>query len=205
METLSKLFGSAAKVKIVKLFIFNPETAFDIDTISERIKESSSKVRAEMGNLEKMRLIKRKVFSKTVKRKRRTGAVSKKVKARGWILNDGFQYLAPLQIFLVGMNHLSPKDILRKLSKAGTIKLVIVAGVFIQNLESRVDLLVVGDHIKRHNVESSIKAIEAELGRELRYAVFETADFMYRLGMYDKLVRDILDYPHEKVVNKLNI
>jgi len=28
---------------------------------------------------------------------------------------------------------------------------------------------------------------------------------MYRLGMYDRFIRDILEYPHEKAVNKLNI
>jgi hypothetical protein len=42
--------------------------------------------------------------------------------------------------------------------------------------------------------------MEAEIGGELSYAVFETKEFLYRLNMYDKLVRDILDYPHEVVV-----
>jgi hypothetical protein len=47
--------------------------------------------------------------------------------------------------------------------------------------------------------------MEAEIGKELVFASFETADFHYRLGMYDKLIRDILDYPHQKLLDKLNI
>ena len=47
--------------------------------------------------------------------------------------------------------------------------------------------------------------VEAEIGKELTFASFETADFHYRLGMYDKLIRDILDYPHQKLLDKLNM
>ncbi len=85
------------------------------------------------------------------------------------------------------------------------MKLVIISGIFIQNPESRIDLLVVGDHLKKGVIDSAIKTIESEIGSEIRYAVFETADFMYRYGLYDKLVRDILDFPHEKISNKLGV
>lgn len=85
------------------------------------------------------------------------------------------------------------------------MKLILTAGVFQHDPESRVDILVVGDNIKQGMLVSAISALEAELGKELRYAAFETADFKYRLGVYDKLVRDILDYPHQKILNKLGL
>ena len=80
------------------------------------------------------------------------------------------------------------------------MKLVVTSGIFIKNHDSRVDLLIVGDKMKRGKIEEGIKRIEAEIGMELVYAVFETKEFLYRLNMYDKLVRDILDYPHEVVL-----
>ena len=43
--------------------------------------------------------------------------------------------------------------------------------------------------------------LEAEIGKELAYAVFDTPDFLYRANMYDKLVRDVIDFPHEKVLD----
>ena len=67
------------------------------------------------------------------------------------------------------------------------------------------DILVVGDHIKNAKLLSVLSSIEAELGKELRYAVFETSDFQYRLGIYDKLIRDILDSRHENILNKLGL
>ena len=57
----------------------------------------------------------------------------------------------------------------------------------------------------KKNSEAMIKNIESEIGREIRYAVFDTPDFQYRYNMCDKLIRDVLDYPHEKVIDKLGI
>ena len=205
METLIKLFGNAAKVKTIKLFVFNSGVAYDATQIADRTKEPVSKVRKEALQLEKLDLIRRKSFQKTVTRKARGKKQGAKVKTNGWILNDTFEHLAPLTEFLVGLSKFAPKDIARKLSRSGTIKLIIVSGTFINSPESRLDLLVVGDNIKKGLLEQSIKIIESEMGMELRYAFFDTADFKYRLGLYDKLLRDVLDFPHEKVVNKLMI
>jgi predicted nucleotidyltransferase len=75
----------------------------------------------------------------------------------------------------------------------------LISGVFIKSKESRVDLLIVGDKMKKSKVEEEIRKLEAEIGTELIYALFDTKEFSYRLNMYDKLVRDILDFPHEVV------
>jgi|SRR3989338_978288 len=204
-ENLSKLFGGEAKLKTIKLFVFNPEQAFDAIQISQKIKENLQRTRSELSSLEKAHFIKRKIFFKSEIKKIRNKKVVKKVKTNGWVLNKNFEFLTPLQQFLIKVNHLNPREIAHKLGKGGNLKLLVLSGVFIQDPESRVDLLVVGDHLKRAMVEGAIRAIESEMGRELRYAVFETPDFQYRLGLYDKLIRDILDYPHETIVNKMGV
>ncbi len=81
--------------------------------------------------------------------------------------------------------------------KVGQVKLVIISGLFIKNNDSRVDLLIVGDKLNRAKIENGIRKLEAEIGAELVYAIFDTKEFIYRFNMYDKLVRDILDYPHQ--------
>ena len=81
---------------------------------------------------------------------------------------------------------------------------IVIAGVFIQEPESRVDMLIVGDGVKKTALENTIKLLESELGKELKYAYFTTQDFQYRLSMFDKLIRDVLDYPHKKVLNRLS-
>src|ERR1035437_6010543 len=205
MDTLINLLGSVAKVKVIKLFFFNPDTAYDLDQIADSTEEAKTNARKAVALMQKMKLVRRKSFYKIVTRK--TGKKKKQVRVKtyGFALDQSFKQLAPLRGFLVSMNHLGPKDIITKLNRTGNIKLIITAGVFSQDPESRVDLLVVGDHIKRGMVDSAVRTIEAEIGQELRYAVFETPDFQYRLGLYDKLIHDILDFPHQKIVNKLGL
>ncbi len=188
MEILSKLFGSETKVKMMRLFLLNPEKVFDAVQIAERVKGDVSKVRRELTNLEKMSLI-----------KTRVGKTSRK----GFTLDPQFAYLTSLQNFLINVEPLHDKEVTRRIGKLGSIKLIIIAGVFIQEPESRLDLLVVGDNVKKAAFENAIKILESEIGKELRYTYFTTSDFQYRLSMFDKLIRDILDYPHRKLVNKL--
>ncbi len=190
METLSKLFGSETKVKIMRLFLFNPERAFDIKDISERVKAEPTKIRREMSNIEKMCLVRRRLTNK---------------RKNGFALDSQFAYLLPLQNFLINTEPLHQKELIKKISKLGSIKLIITAGVFIQEPESRADLLIVGDGVKKATLEHTIKTLESEIGKELKYAYFTTEDFKYRLSMCDKLTRDILDYPHKKVLNRLGI
>ncbi len=49
-------------------------------------------------------------------------------------------------------------------------------------------------------IQKTISVLESELGRELSYAIFDTNDFKYRVSMYDKLIRDVFDYPHERLI-----
>lgn len=200
METLAKIFGSEAKVKILRLFLFNQESYFDLDNVSERVKENITKVRKEINNLEKISFLKKKsIFKGTVKKGKRQVKKFNIV----YCLNLNFNYIPSLYNLLINSKPLEPKELARKISNLGNIKLLLVAGVFTQDKESRVDMLIVGDNVKNSSLDNTIKNIEAEIGKEVRYAFFNTDDFNYRLRMFDKLIRDILDYPHEKIINKI--
>ena len=120
-------------------------------------------------------------------------------------MNSSYIYLPAIDSFLVDATPLTDKEIIKKVSRAGSIKLVLISGVFIHDKDSRVDILVVGDNLKDGRLASAIASIEAELGREVRYSAFETDDFKYRMGVYDKLIRDILDYPHKLILDKIGI
>ncbi len=169
----------------MRLFIFNPTLAFTSQEVSTRAKVAASSARRELSTLVKSGLIKK--------------------GAKTYSLNRTYRYLPAIGNFLIDATPLSEKEIIRKVSATGNIKLILTSGVFLHNPDSRVDILVVGDHIKHGKLTTVMSAIEAELGKELRYAVFETSDFQYRLGIYDKLIRDILDSQHEKILNKLGL
>ena len=201
MEILEKIFGSTAKVKMMRMFLFNPTAIYDVDDMVGRTQLRGSEVRKELSNMEKMGMLRKKSFYKDVVVR---GKDTKK-RSIGWYLNSGFPFSKELQALLVTTVPIKSGEIVRRLNRAGKIKLIIVAGIFIQDSDSRVDLLVVGDEIKKGTLENTIRHIESEVGKELRYTSFETDDFKYRLGVYDKLIRDILDYPHHVIVDKMGL
>ena len=89
--------------------------------------------------------------------------------------------------------------------RAGAIRLVALSGLFTGVIESKVDLLIVGDRIEDRVIANIVRTLEAELGRELNYASFLTPDFRYRIGVYDRLIRDVFDYPHTLLVDKIGM
>lgn len=205
MDILEKLFGSAGKVKIIKLFLLNPEMAFDASQTAERSKVSKMVARKEIDNLEKIGFLKPKFYVKEVKRQKNRRVQIFRKRTNGWILDQKFPYIEAIQSFLSNINPFKNKDIVEKISRAGKIQLLIISGIFIKDPDSRVDLLVAGDNLKQNQLDNIVKTIESEIGKEIRYCVFETSEFKYRHSMFDRLIRDILDYPHEKIINKLNL
>lgn len=205
MDILERLFGSAAKVKLIKLFLFNPEAAYDVTQAAERAKVSRGVARKEISNLEKIGFIRSRFYVKEIRRQKNRKIETVRKRVNGWTLDQKFPYIEDIKAFLSNINPFKHKDIIDKISRAGKIQLLIVSGIFIKYAEARADLMVVGDNLKLSSLENIIKTIESEIGREIRYAVFETSEFNYRFSVFDKLIRDILDFPHEKIINKLNL
>jgi hypothetical protein len=211
MDTLSKLFGGGGIVKILRMFLFNPDEAFEVRDIAKRTKVDSDVVRNEISMLAKIGFLERKSFYREQGiTHRRRGDVLKssrprRVRVQGWKLIAGFPYLAELRALLVGATPAWSEELARRFRNVGNLKVVIASGVFVGSLDSRLDILLVGENIRKAALLNSIKNLEAELGREIRYAIFTTQDFKYRLGIYDRLVRDVLDYRHEKVIDRLGM
>ena len=201
MENLGKLFGSAAKVKIMRLFLLNPEQGFEVKDIAERSRVTSVAVRKELSALSAAGLIKRRSFIKEWTEKKNKKEVLKKKRVSGWFFRPEFKYKEALRGLVLDTEFVDLQQLGRKLKSLGKMKLIIAAGVFIKEPESRLDLLVVGDELRRQPIDTMIRMLESEIGKELSYAVFDTSDFLYRANMYDKLVRDVIDSPYEKILD----
>lgn len=180
MEILGKLLGSPARVKIMRLFLLNKDKSFDNKEIEKRSRVNISTIRREMKLLESVNFVKK--------------------KNTGWYFNPFFKYIKEFEGLLISADTLDDQTIAGNFKKVGRVKLLVVSGVFIKNKDSRVDFLIVGDSMKKAKIEEGVRKLEAEIGAEVVYAIFETKEFLYRLNMYDKLVRDILDFPHKVIV-----
>lgn len=198
-DPLAILFGSPARVKLLRFFLFNPSQEFTFDDISRRAKLVRRTARTEMNALERAEVIKKKVlFVKHATR-------DIKVRAQGFVLNMQFHQLASLQTFLFETAPINGKTLVKHMRKVGPIDFLACAGIFMREFDRRLDVLVAMKKIPPGNVEVAIRALEAELGIEIRYAILTSEDLKYRVGMYDKLTRDVFDYPHQILVDKLGI
>lgn len=211
METLSHLFGSSARVKLLRLFLFNPQSSFTEASLVSKTRLAKTTVKRELRMFEKIDMVKRretggtaqKETAKSKKGTKNTEQKTRRKKRVDYSLNPRFIYAPALTELLTLNDPINKKEITEKLKKVGRVKLIIISGLFIGSDQSRVDLLVVGDSLNKKEVERAVTALETEVGREISYAVFDTNEFLYRATAKDRLLRDIFDYPHERVLEKI--
>ena len=65
-----------------------------------------------------------------------------------------------------------------------------------------VDLLVVGT-VNRKKFLRLISDFERELGRSINYTIMSKQDFVYRRGLTDRFLYDLLEHKNLKVIDKL--
>jgi len=199
-DPLAILFGSAARVKLLRFFLFNPSKEFHFDDMSKRAKLVRRTARTEINQLENAGVIKQKTIQIP-----HPDQPEKKIKATGYTLNKDFPELQALQTFLFETAPIDGKNLLKHLRLAGVLDFVGISGVFVRDFEQRLDVLVAMKKFDQTKLEKAIRALEAEVGVEIRYAAFSSEDLLYRVGMYDKLTRDFFDYTHQVLVDKIGV
>lgn len=204
-KILDKLFGGPKRLKLIRLFIFSPETAFSVEEGMKKTGMNASTFRQEIGVLIKASFVKKIMLTREIKQRKARKIIVIRKKLAGFIYDSRFPFESQFKTMLLDTTPLYGSGLIRRMTKVGNIKLLVTSGVFIQNSESRLDLMVVGDRLNKKIMDRTVRSLEDEIGKELRYAIFETSDFNYRLGVYDRLVRDVLDYPHKKLVNKIGL
>ncbi len=197
MESLGKLFGSQSRVKILRLFFLNPVDVFDVSAVATKSKVRESDARHELALLKSAGVISEKTFTKKI------GSKSKRIS--GYQLKGTYPLLAALKNLIVSDTPLDRNEVARRIRDTGKIKFLATSGVFLGEPEARLDILIVGDELKKRSIESVLRSIEAEIGKELTYGALETDDFLYRLGAYDKFVRDVLDFKHDTIIDRIGV
>jgi len=188
-QILEQLFDSPLKVKLLRLFLSNPDQSFTLKEIARRVKSHRRVCRGQLKKLNNINLLNTQV----------------KKRLRIYSVNSQFDFYQELRTLVLKSLPASKERILKRLKNLGRVKLAILSGIFINAENSRADLLIVGDNIKKRRLTQFLKDLEAEAGKEIDYVFLTTDDFKYRYGMFDRFLRDLLEGPHEKLINKLRI
>lgn len=194
-QILEHLFDSPVKVKIYKLFLRNAGRYFSLPEIAKKTQSNLRVVKRQVKGLLSVNFLRQ----KRVKASRKKGI-------KGGIYfsaNTQFDFFNELNNLILKSSPTSKEKMLRKIMKLGRIKMALISGVFLNTDNSRVDLFLVGDDINERKLRKFLSDMEAEVGREIVYAALTSKEFDYRFHMFDRFVRDILEKPHEKMVNKV--
>lgn len=123
-------------------------------------------------------------------------------------LDTDFEFFYELRDLVLKSSPAERDRMIERLNKLGRIKLAIISGVFInkENLDPLItDLLIVGDDVDRRKLRAFLRATEAEVGKEIKFTVMDKEEFQYRLAMFDRFTRVLLESPHEKLINRLGL
>ncbi|MEZ0208753.1 MAG: hypothetical protein ACAH17_01070 [Candidatus Paceibacterota bacterium] len=203
MELLARLLGGNERVKIMRFFLYHDDVVVSSATVAEKTKSKGASARKELNALYAIGFIEKKK-GKTFVSGRGGKAPSKVKEIIGFKLNPFFPHNQALKDLLFDFELLDKRELANRFKPVGRVKLFVVSGVFLGLEKSRVDILLVGEAIKKPKAEKLFEALSAELGRDVVYSIMDVEEYLYRFKMYDKFVRDIVDMPHEKVIDKLS-
>ena len=182
----------------------NPEERFRFEALVSRSQVRPAAARAELKKLSRFGMVLQSRDRVTGRKKRKGKPIFLAIPV--YQANNDFVAFRELRD-LIGRASAAPrKELLRRLNGVGRIKLAVLSGVFINNGDhSRTDLLIVGDNLNKRKFSSFLAHTESELGKAVQHTIMDTDEFQYRTNMSDRFLRDILEYPHEKLINKLNL
>lgn len=198
-DPLSVLFGSDAMVRLLRFVLSNPDKTLPLVELSARIKCKLPELRKLVKVLISIGCVREK--QTVIISESRQGKTIKK-QTPGIIYDKNFTYGQSLGVLLQDSVTLRTHEIPKRLSLAGKADVIIATGFFTDTVGS-IDLLVAGNKIDPKKFSQILTGIESDLGREIRYTLMSTDEFMYRLNMYDQFLRGILDFSHEKLLIKI--
>lgn len=173
--------------------MFQPQSIMTASEIANQTGVAASTARTHARDLSAIAFLK-----ETTREDEETGQ-----EATGWRLNKSSKLRDPLHKIILLHQDITPSDIAGRLQKVGNVSLLVLSGIFTGAEDRPVDILMAGENIDTTKLRRALTRIEKSFGAELRYTALTENEFDYRHNLYDKLVRDVFDYPHHVLIDEL--
>lgn len=181
---LNQILDSQLKTKIVSFFLANPERSFFNGELEKRL--VSKKLAPHLSSL-----IKTGLLNTFVKKGKRYYTVNSK--------NSFWSHIRAA----VSKNFKKYEDeLLVAIKKLPGVKVAVLSGLFTAMPDRNCDLLLVGN-IPTRNLDNFVRGLEKLAGQEVNYALFSMQEYQYRKSIFDRFMKDIFEYPHIVVVDKV--
>ncbi|MBU0731859.1 hypothetical protein KKC88_03195 [Patescibacteria group bacterium] len=180
---LKRLFTSNTRIKLLTVFLANPDSEYFIRELTRKLDEQINSIRRELDNLKRMGLLKTK----------------SKNRKKYYIVNKDFILYAELKSII----HKAQSDqggIVKNLEEFGEVDVVVLSGLFVDK-EAPIDILMVGK-IDRGGLENYFNNLRTQ--RPIRFSLMTKEEYQYRRKCNDKFLHDILeDKDNIIAVNKI--
>ncbi|MEO8691509.1 MAG: transcriptional regulator [Candidatus Saccharimonas sp.] len=196
---IDALFGSKTRVKLLYLFMSNPGKAFYVREITRLIDEQINSVRRELANMLAVGVI-------------TSSSTDNKLY---YEVNQRYEFFSAFREIFAGTKSKAPKKISGRdgaeslgwrdaFAGVNGVRVAIASGVLVEGSVSKVDLLVVGD-VVRKKLDAAVKLVEGAVGRDVNFSIMRYDEFYYRLSIRDRFVNEILSNKHVILVDKDNV
>jgi hypothetical protein len=179
---IDALFGSKTRVKLLHLFLNNPNRAFYVREITRKIDEQINSVRRELANMLSIGIIQSDSSNNRLY----------------YEVNQAYTHYEPLKaIFGDGSSttvaaETPSSDWSKRLKPIGDVRLALLAGSLVRGSRTELDIVLVGS-LNKTQTKKFIKEMEDEEGRSLNYTIMTYEDFYYRLSIKDRFITDIIN------------
>ncbi|HEX6462346.1 MAG TPA: transcriptional regulator [Candidatus Saccharimonadales bacterium] len=179
---IDALFGSKTRVKLLHLFLNNPNRAFYVREITRKIDEQINSVRRELANLQNIGIVK---------------SDSSNNNRLYYEVNQGYTHFKSLKAMFedkairAEVPGAKGNDWQKRVKSLGDVRLVLFSGKLVKGSPSQVDVLIVGNTNKAQ-VKRFMKELEEEERQSLNYAIMPYDDFYYRYSIKDRFVVELL-------------
>lgn len=184
---LTKLFGSQARVKILKIFVLNPEHKFYLRQLSRDLKMQVNSIRRELENLQSFGLLIADEHKDSLGDEKGHSKTEKKY----YHVDKDFVLFPEIKALVVKSQILSSNEFVEKLKNACSPRVLILSGTLANNPKSQTDILLVG-RFNREKIISLISELEEDLGRELNYTIMDHREYRYRVDIADFFIYNII-------------
>ncbi|MFO0743475.1 MAG: hypothetical protein U0469_00250 [Candidatus Paceibacterota bacterium] len=191
MDSLIKIFQSGngeIRLKILRFFLANADNSFKMDEIEERTKIKRDKIKKEVAFLSGSSFLDRVVDGKGYSSFR---------------LNNNFEHKEALYDLVFDFQNINKKLIIDKLKKIGRIKLLYFTGVFVNDVDADIDIVIVADNMKQKEINRAISDLNSIFANKLRLLIMDVEEFDYRYKMFDRFLRLVLEGRKIVIVDKL--
>lgn len=202
---LEQLFGSKTRLKLLKLFLNNPDKFYYVREITRQTNTRINSIRRELENLQNLGLIieliskpKEIAQNKPGKNKAKQRWLGKKY----FKVNTDFLLYQELKALLLKSQLLLEKNLIKGIQRLGSICYLVLTGFFVGQKNTRTDILIVGK-LNRKKVKALIKDFEKDFDREINYTIFSKREFNYRKDIADRFLYDILENKKLVIIDKL--